>query len=223
MAGCIHRLRLRLVLVPAAAASAESSADVWHPVAGTPTAARAGAERAVRPDRFKALTLDRRALAAVLAGAPRERATEALAISLPAPGGGFERFAVRRSSVMEPGLASRHPEIATYAGAGIDEPGATVHLDLTSLGFHASVRGPGGSWYVDPYYHGDESLYASYRGADLPDPHGGPREREPPRLTRAAARRAGVRRAPARPSGCARTASRSRATRPTPPTTARRT
>ena len=68
-----------LVLVPAAAASAESSADVWRPVAGKPTAARAGAERAVRPDRFEALTLDRPALEQVLAGAPSATAAAAAA------------------------------------------------------------------------------------------------------------------------------------------------
>jgi hypothetical protein len=75
---------------------------------------------------------------------------------------------------MEPGLAAKHPEIATYAGASVDTPGATVRLDLTPLGFHASVRGPAGAWYVDPHYHRDDSLYVSYRATDLADdPHGG--------------------------------------------------
>lgn len=71
-------------------------------------------------------------------------------VDLPAPGGGFQRFAVREAPVMEPGLARRHPEIATYGGRGIDDPAASVRLDLGPLGFHASVRSPGGTWYVDP-------------------------------------------------------------------------
>ena len=83
---------------------------------------------------------------------------------------------------MEPGLAARHPEIKTYAGRGIDDPAATIRADQTPLGFHASVRSPGGAWYVDPYYHLDDSVYITYYGRDVSDdPHG-------------AVRRAGARR-----------------------------
>ena len=160
---------------PAAVPSATRSAHAWSDVAGKPPATRNGARPEIRPRRYRALALDRDALAGVLAGAPRERTRATpLTLSLPAPGGGFERFAVARSPVMEPGLAAKHPEIATYAGTGVDTPGATVRLDLTPVGFHASVRGPGGAWYVDPYYHRDDSLYVSYRATDLADdPHGG--------------------------------------------------
>ncbi len=192
-AGALRRVALGAALVFAAAAptaaatapgagSAARSADAWSVVAGKPAATRNGAQPEIRPRRFRALTLDRDALAGVLDDAPSERARAArLTLSLPAPGGGFERFAVARSSVMEAGLAAKHPEIATYAGTGIDTPGATIRLDLTPAGFHASVRGPGGSWYVDPYYHRDQSLYASYRGADLVEnPHGAFAERELP-------------------------------------------
>ncbi len=59
---------------------------------------------------------------------------------------------------MEPGLAARHPEISTYSGTGIDVPGSTVHLDLSPLGLHASVLGPEGAWYIDPYYRGEQSV-----------------------------------------------------------------
>ena len=152
----------------------------------------------------------------MLAGAPRERTRTArsdpLTLSLPAPGGGFERFAVAQSPVMEPGLAAKHPEIATYAGRGIDTPGATIRLDLTPVGFHASIRGPGGAWYVDPYYRADQSTYVSYRGADLvDDPHGGVRRAGPPTAsTDRARRRSDSRRASTgRRSRCARIAWRS--------------
>jgi hypothetical protein len=61
-------------------------------------------------------------------------------ISLPAPGGGMQRFAILESSIMEAGLAAAHPEIKTYAGVGIDDPTARLRADTTPLGFHASVR-----------------------------------------------------------------------------------
>src|SRR6185295_14464744 len=93
-------------------------------------------------------------------------------LSLPSPAGEFQRFAVHESPVMEPGLAAKHPDIKTYAGKGIDDPSSTVRFDLTPLGFHASVRGQSGSWYIDPYYHLDQSLYVSYFRGDLENPHG---------------------------------------------------
>ena len=46
----------------------------------------------------------------------------------------------RESDVMAPGLADLHPDIQTYSGRGIDDPAATIHADLSPLGFHASVR-----------------------------------------------------------------------------------
>ena len=150
----------------AAAGSSARSADAWTHVAGKRAASRSGTPPAVRPDRFQALSLERGSLESVLDDAPRSSRSP-LTISLPAPDGSFERFAVNESSVMEPGLAREHPDFATYEGTGIDEPGATVHLDLTSLGFHASVRGPGGAWYIDPRFQRDQSVYASYYGRDV--------------------------------------------------------
>ena len=72
-----------------------------------------------------------------------------------------------RSNLMAPGLAARHPDITTYSGVGIDDRTATIHADLSHLGFHASVRSSSGSWYIDPYFHLDQSVYASYYGRDV--------------------------------------------------------
>ena len=68
---------------------------------------------------------------------------------------------------MAPGLAAKHPEIKTYSGRGLDDPTATIHADLSPLGFHASVRSAAGAWYIDPYYRLDQSVYASYYGRDV--------------------------------------------------------
>lgn len=166
--------------------SAARSAAAFRDVAGRPGPARSGARPDVRPRRFRGLALDHAALDGVLTAAPRQRSAAPLVISLPAPDGRDRRFAVRATSVMEPALAAAHPEIATYSGTGIDDPATTVRLDLSPLGLHAAVRGPGGAWYVDPYYHGERSLYASYRGADVVDnPHGSFVEREAPGAGRA--------------------------------------
>ncbi|MCV2362241.1 M12 family metallo-peptidase [Paucibacter sp. DJ1R-11] len=139
-----------------------------------------GAVPYVQPTKFRATTLDRNGMAAFAAGAPLERTAAGqlspLTISLPHPDGGFQRFTLVESPVMEQALADKHPEIKTYAGRGIDDPKATVRMDMTPHGLHASVRTPKGNWYIDPYFHQDDSVYASYHSRDLPKPNSSLRE-----------------------------------------------
>jgi trimeric autotransporter adhesin len=153
------------------AAMAHPSRALWTDVKAAPASAK-GADVAVRATRYRAAMLDRSSLQALAATAPMER-TQAerlnpLIVSLPDPDGGFQRFALAESPIMEPGLAAKHPEIKTYAGRGIDDPTATIRADTSPLGFHASVRSSKGSWYIDPYYHLDDSVYASYYRRDVP-------------------------------------------------------
>jgi hypothetical protein len=131
---------------------------------------------AALPRHYHAVALDRAGLTQLLAQAPHERAQSAkrsdTVIALPHPLGGYQRFAVVNSPVMEEGLAAKHPEIMTFAGRGIDDPSATLRMDITPLGLHASVRSPHGAWYVDPAAHLDDSVYTSYHARDLPNRHG---------------------------------------------------
>ena len=147
---------LTLLLAVAAAAQGSSqprpAADVHGSQAFWTNAARpaslGGVRTAVHATRFRPLTLDVGSLRSVLANAPRERAAseQALVISLPAPDGSFQRFALRESAIMSPGLARLHPDIKTYSGRGVTDPSATIHADLSPIGFHASVRSATGAW-----------------------------------------------------------------------------
>ncbi len=145
----------------------------WNKKAGKLPPTQGGAKADVTPEKAQALTLDRNGLAAMLAGAPAEAQQgakqDSIVISLPDPSGSFQSFAVHRSELMAPGLAEQHPEIQTFSGVGVDDPAATVAADLSPLGFHASVRAPDGAWYIDPYYHLEQSVYASYYGRDVKD------------------------------------------------------
>lgn len=139
-----------------------------------------GAAPSIAPLRFHGATLDRKGMKGLVAGAPLERSQAAALspqiISLPHPDGGYQRFAIVESPVMEEGLAAKHPDIKTYSGKGIDDPSASMRMDITPLGLHASVRTPQGAWYVDPQNHLNDSAYSSYHSRDLPNPHGALRE-----------------------------------------------
>ncbi len=100
--------------------------------------ADAGDQAGVRPRKAEAFRINRDALATELARAPSAKAAKQGAplstISVPDPDGGTAKFRIQETSVMEPGLAARHPEIKTYAGLGVTDPTATIRLDLTPSG-----------------------------------------------------------------------------------------
>ncbi|WP_231127059.1 M12 family metallo-peptidase [Motilibacter aurantiacus] len=158
--------------LPGTSADAATTArSVWKDVSDSPAATYEGKPAALEPEEFNAVTLDRAGISTVLDAAPAEGPSiTGSVLVLPTPDGSFARFTINEYSMMEPGLAAKHPGIKTYNGVGVDDPTATVHADLTSLGFHASVRSDEGAWYVDPYYKNDQSLYISYFGRDLPEP-----------------------------------------------------
>ncbi|HMP76945.1 MAG TPA: M12 family metallo-peptidase [Kiritimatiellia bacterium] len=169
--GAAALLLSALTLLPAH--GKDSSDDIWTTISAIPVPLSAG--RAwVRPERYHAIRLQAAALTNRLARAPREEAVLAGAppeeLTLPLPEGGFARFHIAESPVMEPGLAEQFPDIRTYIGQGIDDPHATVRLDWTPAGFHAQVRSPEGGFYIDPWTQGDTQHYSSYRRRDLAAP-----------------------------------------------------
>jgi len=169
-----------IVALPTAAGGADRHVfrDVHHTKAFWHTAARKRANPAQLRPALKFRTADVRSFALnasslrkVLVKAPRYGTRAArmhpVIVSLPAPNGRFERFALTKSQIMAPGLAKRHPDISTYYGRGVDDVTASIAADISHIGFHASIRSAHGGWYIDPYYRNDTSRYVSYSGADL--------------------------------------------------------
>src|SRR5918999_5437983 len=90
-----------MLVVPATA-----GAQVWDEVSGTPPEQRGGARAYIQPEEFRAFELDRSQLDGQFAAAPQQqRAARSSAtgqvLRLPAPDGGFQRFAVEESPIME--------------------------------------------------------------------------------------------------------------------------
>lgn len=112
----------------------------------------------------RTLALDFAAMQSLLRAAPMERTagSSTLILSIPTPDGAFQRFAVVKYSMMEEGLATRFPDILTFHGQGVDNPVATIRLDMTPAGFHAMVYAPGATYYIDPHNAGDLIHYVCY-------------------------------------------------------------
>ena len=95
---------------------------------------------------------------------PMEISTE---LAIPLPNGSVARFHLQESPIMEPELAARFPEIKTYLGQGIDDPSATMRMDITPRGLHAIIHSAEGVVYVDPYWRDDDKAYVSYFKKDF--------------------------------------------------------
>ena len=168
-------LAATLCLAPQLASVAHAqtaSADrFWQRIDKIP-AAPANALVGIRPTKFKAFTLDAGSLRSTLAQAPREFTARppgeaGLQITLPKPDGTFARFQIEEVALMEPALAAKFPGIKTYRGRGIEDPMASLQLDVNPETFHAQVLSPSGIYYVDPYWRHDGSVYMSYAKSDL--------------------------------------------------------
>jgi hypothetical protein len=123
-------------------------------------------ERLITPQEARYLSLDLEQLEALLSLAPMEFTEAALRtqveLVLPMPDGRMQRFQIVESPIMARELASRYPQIKTYAGWGLDNPAASVRFDLTPKGFHAMVLSPEGTVYIDPLTNATRTIYQSY-------------------------------------------------------------
>lgn len=122
----------------------------------------------IRPLRYQALEGDMQAIRNLMAQAPLEFTNNPpLLLALPDPDGQIQTFEVFESPIMEAPLAAAYPDIKTYVGQGVSDPGSTLRADVTMHGFHAQVRSTAGMWYIDPFSRGNTQYYSSYYKRDL--------------------------------------------------------
>ncbi|MBS0659680.1 MAG: hypothetical protein JSR82_15675 [Verrucomicrobia bacterium] len=144
-------------------------AELWTPL---PAGGSPGLLAAKRATSSQLHRLNEPALRDLLAQAPLEGANEEgqrLIISLPAPDGTLQRFAVEESSLMEPALQAKFPDIRSYAARGVDDPALSARLDISPAGFHGQVIGRLGRWLIDPLPEAGQAVYQTYtRRAAVP-------------------------------------------------------
>lgn len=130
------------------------------------------AKRVIVPSKYHATVLNTDALKAFLWSLPSESnfrydRSNAPVLELPMPDGHNARFHVWESSIQEPGLQAKFPDIKTFSGQGIDDPYATIRFDYNPyFGFHAQVLSANGNIYIDPYARGNINYYISYYTKD---------------------------------------------------------
>ena len=122
----------------------------------------------------RGLSLNVEELKKVLITAPVEDLTKNfsaknsnLILDIPSPDGKENLFSIVETRVMATGLAARYPEIKTYVGKGITNPGSSVRLDLTPAGFHAMVYDHNGYYLIDPETAGNITDYISFYKHDI--------------------------------------------------------
>jgi Metallo-peptidase family M12B Reprolysin-like len=129
-------------------------------------------KREIFPQKYRASSMDVVAMRMFLWSLPSEQNVsnrkQAPVLSLPMPDGKMAKFNVWESSIMEPGLAAKFPEMRTFAGQGIDDPYATIRFDYNPYtGFHAQILSAiTGRIYIDPFAKGDVNHYLSYSTKD---------------------------------------------------------
>ena len=161
-----------LAVVLASPAQANQSRDgIWKDVAESDVQRSAHlSPRAVMPLQYRSLQIDRAAMDEVLALAPHESAvavsSSTAVIELPMPDGRFQQFRIVESPIMAAELAARYPQIRSWMGQGISDPGATLRMDLSPKGFHAQIISWSGTVLIDPLAPGDTEYAMAYRKRD---------------------------------------------------------
>jgi hypothetical protein len=146
-----------------------AASDVWQDV-NERSIASSGQKPARAAASYRTVRLHADAFAQILAKAPMEFSSAAkqrnVLLALPKPGGGFARFRIEESPMVSPELAAQAPGWKTYAGRGVDDPGAVLRLSWSASGLSAMIVGPDGTWYIEPYAKDDRAHYRVFHKRD---------------------------------------------------------
>ncbi len=145
---------LFLIVVLLTVSNSFSQNAIWKKITSsevtTPVLARES-----HPTDFLLYSLNMDVLKAKLATAPSRNNVgqeSTVVIAFPTPQGEMQNFKIYEASIMHPDLASRHPEIQSYIGLGIEDKTAMIRFSTTIYGLHTmTFSGVNGTSYIDPY------------------------------------------------------------------------
>ena len=144
---------LLLVVVLLTISNSFSQNSIWKKVTSdevnSPLLARES-----HPSEFVLYSLNIEVLNAKLATAPSRNAAQEsnVVIAFPNPEGEMHNFKIYEASIMHPELATKHPEIQSYVGFGVEDRTAVIRFSTTIFGLHTiTFSGKTGTSYIDPY------------------------------------------------------------------------
>jgi subtilisin-like proprotein convertase family protein len=162
----IYLLALVLLMSTTSLLAQQMAPSFWSDIAEQNIINSGQFDRFIFPTKYRTVTMNAQVLRDYLKTAVDEN--NGLDITIPMPDGTSERFLVWEASMMHPDLQAKYPEIRCFTGKGIDDPFATIKLDITPQGFHAMTLGSRkGQIFVDPLFHGDVSSAIVYFKKDL--------------------------------------------------------
>lgn len=154
--------------------NAQTAPDFWKEISPDHLVTPEGSVWTAEPLKFKAFSLDFNEIDHYLRQAPREFTSEAkkhtFTVVIPGADGRKEAFAVAKTRVMAAELEAAHPEIGTYSGVSLQDPGKQVRITVTpTFGFSAMIlRSDRGIEYVEPVTLHQTDQYLAYDRQNLP-------------------------------------------------------
>jgi len=153
------------------AVSAQNSDVLWTKSNGFEKSATKKLARKSIPHKFETYQLNINLFTSRLNNAPKRKGNlekSNTVISFPNEKGNLEKYQIFEASILEESLQKQYPNIRSYVGKGIDNPGSTIRFSVTPHGLHAMVLGNAeGSVYIDPYTENSDS-YIVYSSKNLP-------------------------------------------------------
>jgi hypothetical protein len=134
----------------------------WTPI--PQSLVQSSGNRNITPERFHTFILNTGGLKERLFSL-KEGYENKITIDLPTPQG-FRQFYIWQSTMMEPALANKYPDIKTFTGEATDNRQVTVKIDLSPAGFHAMIFNGDNTYLIDPYSDVSDGNYICYYKRD---------------------------------------------------------
>jgi len=153
------------------AVSAQNSDELWTKKTDFEKSASKKLVRKSIPKKFEIYQLNINQLKSRINNAPKRKGNlekSSTILSFPNEKGILEKYQIFEASIMEENLQKQYPNIRSYVGKGIENPGSVIRFSVTPQGLHTMVLGKAeGSVFIDPYTENKDS-YIVYSSKNLP-------------------------------------------------------
>lgn len=137
----------------------------WEKIKNTPTE-KTSILKNFDKNKYQLFSLNLDNFKILLADVPSRKnigSSPMVVINFPDKKGNMERFQVSETSTLAPEIAIKYPNIKTYIGFSLDNPGGRIRFSVTPQGLKTMSTYPNKpALFTVPLNKGDESLYITY-------------------------------------------------------------